>query len=44
MNPFTPALVFLASAGVFYTPMKLLIPALILGLIAAAALVKFRRR
>ena len=44
MNPFTPALVFLASAGVFYTPMKLLIPALILGLIAAVALLVFRKK
>lgn len=43
MNPFVPGLVLLATAGVFYAPMKVLIPALVLGALSAVAIAKYRR-
>jgi hypothetical protein len=43
VNPFMPALVLLAAAGFFYAPMKVLIPALVLGALSAIAVAKHRR-
>ncbi len=42
MTPYLPAVILLATAGVFYTPMKVLIPIAVLGILSVVLIRKRR--